>query len=244
MFSRGRFVRSLSLYVMTAGLWLTCISVSYGQKIVSLQKMYWFRYYNQLTISEKFIWHNEIENRRRFDVGTENQLIGHSHLHYNAGTWEPAVGVTLSRQQSYNTSTGVTSRLAEVRPFQEIAHKLKLSKKASLQNKLRVDERFLHRTVSGEATAEDSFVLRLRYRIQLNYQISTKGSLKVSDELFVNTNNGVWYDQNRFYIGYEQALSKTFGLEAGYMHNYWQRKENTYLDRHIVRITLSHRIRL
>ncbi|MDJ1496637.1 DUF2490 domain-containing protein [Cytophagaceae bacterium DM2B3-1] len=237
-------MRSLILYVITAGLWLTCISVSYGQKIVSLQKMYWFRYYNQLTISEKFIWHNEIENRRRFDVGTENQLIGHSHLHYNAGTWEPAVGVTLSRQQSYNTSTGVTSRLAEVRPFQEIAHKLKLSKKASLQNKLRVDERFLHRTVSGEATAEDSFVLRLRYRIQLNYQISTKGSLKVSDELFVNTNNGVWYDQNRFYIGYEQALSKTFGLEAGYMHNYWQRKENTYLDRHIVRITLSHRIRL
>lgn len=228
-------------YVLLTGLFWSFAVVGYAQVTTTYESMYWLRYYNQWTISQKWVWHNEVDNRRLFNNSIQNQVIAHSHLHYRAGAWEPAIGMTFSWQHAYNPVSAHTLTVPEVRPFQEINHRTKLSRKASLQQRLRLDERFVHNTESGEITTGYTFSFRPRYRIQLNYQISEKIMLKANDELFVYLRKQ-WFEQNRIYTGIEYSCTKKLGIELGYMHLYQQRKADAFVMRHIGRLTLHHRL--
>ncbi|MDH4297706.1 MAG: hypothetical protein OEV74_15615, partial [Cyclobacteriaceae bacterium] len=58
---------------------------AHSQRTVTPQYLYWIHYQNQLVLSPKYYWVNEIENRRFFNPDVENQLIAHSHFHYKPG---------------------------------------------------------------------------------------------------------------------------------------------------------------
>ncbi len=49
-----------------------------AQKNVTHQSLYWIRYYNQLSLNQKWTWHNEIDDRRFFENNTQHHLIVHS----------------------------------------------------------------------------------------------------------------------------------------------------------------------
>jgi hypothetical protein len=128
-----------------------------------------------------------------------------------------------------------------------------LTKRLIIQQRLRIDERFIHKNNGKELLDGYDFNFRFRYRLQVTYRINKLEAtnatiLKLSDELIVNAGKNIVYnhfDQNRIYVGIEQGINKTISAELGYLHWYQQRASgNQFFDRDIIRFTLNHKIKL
>lgn len=221
-------------------------------KEVTYQTLYWTRYYNQLSFHPKWTWHNEIDNRRFLQANKQHHLIIHSHLHYKVlPNVDLAGGFTYSRQSPQNPDATVDLVIPELRPFQEVNLNIPFGKWFVLAQRLRIDERFIHKN-NGKILLEGyDFNFRMRLRTQALLSLSRKNtlynsSLKLANELMVNAGGGILlnqFDQNRIYIGFEQNLGKKLAIELGYLH--WYQQRNTgyqFFSRNITRLTIYHRI--
>jgi hypothetical protein len=232
---------------------LLCLGVR-AQKDVSHQSLYWLRYYNQLRINEKWAWHNEIEDRRFFINNQQHHLIAHTRLYYKIlSNTDIAFGLTYSRQSPQFINAIATLIVPEIRPNQEIDVSNTLAKRLILQHRLRIDERFMRKNNGEELLDGYDFNFRFRYRLQVNYRLSSdsaknKTTFKVSNEIMLNTGKNIVYnqfDQNRIYAGCEQELNKKISVELGYLHWYQQRAvENQFFDREILRLAIFHKLTL
>lgn len=232
----------------------SCTLLRSQSRQVSYQSLYWVRYYNQLNISPKWTWHNEFDNRRFFEGNTQHHFISHTHLHYRFHpNVEAALGLTYSRQSPQFPHTPNRLVIPEIRPFQEIILTTPFTKRFSLSQRLRIDERFIHHNNSSTLLEGYNFNWRFRYRLQATFLLSKIGAkhptgLKVSDELMVSAGKNIvfnYFDQNRFYVGIEHSFTKHFALEMGYLRWYQQRNTGFQVfSRDIVRLTLYHRIKL
>jgi hypothetical protein len=234
------------------------VLLNYGIKAqtkqVTNQGLYWMRYYNQLSLNEKWTWHNEIEERRFFENNQHHHLIMHTRLHYkffkNA---DVAFGLTYSLQSPQDPNAKIDLIVPELRPVQELNFTQPITKRLTFQQRLRIDERFIHSNNGKELTDGYDFNFRFRYRLQLSYKLNQEdtklsSTLKLSDELMLNAGKNILYnqfDQNRLYVGLEQGLNKNFSVELGYLYWYQQRASgNQFFDRDIVRLTVFHKVKL
>jgi len=218
---------------------------------LTTQRLYWTRYYNQLTINSKWVWHNEIDNRRFFQNNHQHHLIMHSHLHYKMpNNIEIAMGFTYSRQSPQFPDVPSNLVVPELRPFQEITLSSPFSKRFVLSQRVRIDERFIHKNNGKVLEDGYDFNFRFRYRLQAIYLLSKINSkypttLKIADEVMFNAGKTIvfnHFDQNRIYVALEQVLNKNLSFEAGYMH--WYQQRNTgyqFFKRDILRLTLYHK---
>jgi hypothetical protein len=223
-------------------------------KQVINQSLYWVRYYNQLSINKKMTWHNEFEDRRFFENNQQHHFIMHSRLHYKIlQNADVAFGLTYSLQSPQDPNSTSDLVVPEIRPVQEINYSNPITKKLTIQHRLRIDERFIHKNDSKVLLDGYDFNFRFRYRLQASYKFSkeeskTTTTLKVADELMLNAGDKIVYnqfDQNRVYVGVEQGLNKNFAIELGYLHWYQQRASGyQFFDRDIIRLTIYHKIKL
>lgn len=230
-------------------------SFAYAQpKEVAHQTLYWTRYYNQFTIHKQWVWHNEIDNRRFLSNSQQHHLIMHTHLHYRLHpNADIALGLTYSRQSPQFPDATLTLVVPEIRPFQEFNFIQPINKRLIVSHRFRVDNRFFRKNNGKYLLEGHDFNFRFRYRFQATYLLSKlenkyPATLKIADELMVNAGQNIvmnHFDQNRIYVGLEQALSKHFAVELGYMH--WFQQRNTgyqFFNRNILRFTVFHRINL
>ena len=82
------------------------------------------------------------------------------------------------------------------------------------------------------------WAMRLRERLTISTPMTQNLSMVISNEIFMNLNHTNWIitqtlDQNRAYIGIEQALSKSAFLSIGYMNQY-QSTANKQFDQVLV----------
>ncbi|MFN8346116.1 MAG: DUF2490 domain-containing protein [Spirosomataceae bacterium] len=229
-------------------------SVAAQPKEVEKQVLYWTRYYNQWTLSPKWSWHNEVDNRRFLKPNKQHHLIFHSHVHYRLlQNVDFALGFTYSRQSPQLPDATAELIVPELRPFQEVNVSTTLAKRFSLTQRFRLDERFIHKN-NGKALLDGyDFNWRFRYRLQASLLVSKQAgpyqtNLKLADELMVNAGRTIGFnqfDQNRIYAGVEQSFGKNIALELGYLHWYQQRSLGyQFFSRDIIRFTLHHRIKL
>jgi len=235
---------------------LIFIASGYGhaQKSTTHQNLYWLRYYNQLSINQKFIWHNEIEERRFFQNNKANNLIIHSRLHYKIKpNLDVAAGLTYSEQGSQSPNTTTNFKVPEIRPVQELNYTLPISRKFALQQRLRLDQRFIRSNDGSELQHGYRFNLRFRLSFQLLYKLNSDTSkkqttVKIANELMINAGKNITYnqfDQNRIYIAIQQDFNKNIALELGYLKIYQQKAVgNQFLNRDIFRLSLYHRLRI
>lgn len=224
-----------------------------AQKTIINQSLYWLRYYNQLNINKKWTWHNEIDDRRFFENNRQHHLIMHSRMHYKIfPIADIALGLTYSLQSPQDPNSTTCLVVTELRPVQEINLNNPLSKRFSIQQRLRIDERFIRRNDGIDLLEGYSFNFRFRYRLQASYKINKEEAknplvLKVADELMINAGHNIIYnqfDQNGIYAGFEQGINKNISAELGYLHWYQQRAiGNQFFDRDIIRFTLYHKIK-
>lgn len=219
----------------------------HGQQDVFKQYTYWLRYQNQLNFSPRLYWNNEIDNRRFFDPDVALQFITHSRLHYKTGRWDVAGGLTYSLAFAQKPELGYEKAMAEIRPVAEASYEIPIGK-IFLQNRLRIDNRFLQTDPEQSVLKESRYIMRFRYRAQLRIPVKTNAenvttiSVRLADEIMFNS-KGNTFDQNRVYATGEFRLTKNLSLETGYIYIYQQRfRTEEFFERHVVRFSVLHRI--
>lgn len=223
------------------------VTLALGQSVVHTQSLYWIRYQNQLNITPKFYWINEIDNRRFFAPDVENQLIAHSRLHYVKDRWNFGAGLTLSWIYAQIPENGYSHSVAEIRPVVEGAYEFPAGK-VSIQQRVRIDNRFVQESQDQSVWENSFYVFRFRYRLQAKMPIkvnddgATTISLKVSEEIMLNNKENT-FDQNRISAFTEFALNKKLTLETGYTYVYQQRYgKEEFFSRHVVRFSIIHNL--
>jgi hypothetical protein len=240
-------------FIVSLALFLAFLNAD-AQKVVTHQSLIWYRYYNQLHFSSKLVWHNEFELRRFLEYNQRHHFIMHSRLHYKfAKNADVGGGVTYSRQSAQFPNVAINLVVPEIRFVQEINYTIPLSSRVNLQQRFRVDERFI-RINDGENLLEGhTFNWRFRFRLQAAFRLNKNAEkkntiLKIFNELMVNAGSNILYnqfDQNRIYVGVEQVLGKGFSVELGYLKWYQQTAAgNLFFSRDIIRLALLHNIRL
>lgn len=222
---------------------------TFAQKNYYSQDLYWIRYQNQLYFSPSVYWNNEFDNRRYFSPNLEAQFIFHSRLHKKIKRFDFGGGLTYSVAYTNRPENGYRPPRREIRPVIEGSHEFPF-KMMFIQNRIRIDSRFLQSDPEVPLLEESDFVIRFRYRLQVRIPIVKNDSgnpmftLKVSDEIMFNSNEN-FYDQNRVYILGDFVLNKNVTLEAGYIYidqHAYGREE--FYARNVLRFSVNHRINL
>ncbi len=222
-------------------------SAALSQRLVNDQALYWIRYQNQLIFSPKIYWTNEVDNRRFFHPDVQNQTIFHSHLHYKKNRWDFGGGMTLSWVFAQKPENGSSNVVTEIRPVIEVNHELPIGK-IFLQNRIRVDSRFLEEDSEKNIFEESIYVWRFRYRIQFripiikNTENVPRVTLRIADEIMFNHIRNT-FDQHRIYASADLFLSKSISLETGYIYIYQQRfGGDEFFQRNVLRFSILHKI--
>jgi hypothetical protein len=96
-------------------------------------------------------------------------------------------------------------------------------------HRLRNEQRWQQLVANDKRTGEWRFTDRVRYQFYIVVPVSSNKyvpRLALSDEILVHFGKPVVYntfDQNRFFVGIRQQLSKTMSFDFGYMHVYQQK---------------------
>ncbi len=229
------------------------ISVKAQDKQVTHQALYWTRYYNQISLNDKWTWHNEVDNRVFFENNKHQNLIVHSRLHYKfLKNADLAIGFTYSLQGPQDPNSKSNLIIPELRPVQELNFNSTISNRLAILQRLRIDERFIRKNNGVELLEGYNFNFRFRYRLQAAYKFQKVAAkitttLKISDELMFNCGKNIVYnqfDQNRFYLGIEQVINKNISAELGGMYLFQKRSSGyQFFDRDIIRFTIYHKLR-
>ena len=235
-----KFTHSLFLF-------LTCLCLqAQTEKNIDHQSLLWTRYYNLLTLNNKWSIHSEFDNRIFINPVTENLYemrfqgrykinkdieIGTGFAYFSVATQVPEVTFDF--------------RLPEYRVQQDISWKQEHGK-FMLNQRFQVEERFIHNANKEGLLSGTTFFWRFRYRLQGEYNFWKKENqyLKtiVYDELMINGGKNVvknTFDQNRIYAGLQYGVNKNIALELGYLNSFQQRASGIdYFNRDIIRLIL------
>lgn len=120
------------------------------------------------------------------------------------------------------TVTGWKTFSNENRIYQQ-AQLISKTGKVSILQRLRNEQRWQQKIVNDKATGQNKFTDRVRYLISFNIPVFKNPkypTLILSDELCVQFGKEVVYntfDQNRFFTGLRQKITKDLSFDLGYM---------------------------
>ena len=225
---------------------------SQTEKNVDHQSLLWTRYYNMLTLNNKWSIHTEFDNRVFINPVEENLYLFRIHGRYklnkslNFGT-----GFAYFSVSTQNPEIPIDYNIPEYRVQQDITWKQDFTN-FSLQQRFQIEERFFHNSNATNILYGTTFFWRFRYRLQGEYAFwnTENQSLKavVYDELMINGGENVvknTFDQNRIFIALRYGATKDISFELGYLNSFQQRGSGVdYFDRDIIRFTFFHKINL
>lgn len=147
--------------------------------------------------------------------GQRSQFITHQHLHRNLGNKDIAIGYTFSNALVYEDRFA----RSEHRVFLEGNYDLKI-KKASLQQRLRVEERFFTDNLLTESD-EQEIRPRFRYRFMYGIGLGPSTRLNIFDEVFLQSRSvsRKIFDTNRLGISINQKIAQNLTFDVGYMYS-------------------------
>ena len=216
-----------------------------GQRQVYHENLYWVRYQTNISLSTNKYLNAEIDNRRLFNPDIQNQVIMHLRFHYESGGWDFGAGVTGGLVYASTAKSGSSQgAVAELRPVMEGSYEFN-ARKAAVQNRLRIDHRFIEDDPGQSVISSSDYTPRARYRLQWKNAILKNRNghpwlgCRISNEIMVNFQKNL-LDQNRIYAACDVSISEMFSFEAGYIYVYQQRlgQEGTYFSRNVLRISI------
>lgn len=208
----------------------------------------WSALFNTIKTGKKTSLLNDFQLRSTDELNHVQTLLLRSGLQYSVSK---KLGLTLGYAYIPNRreTGGVSGYLPEHRIWQQLLYNHKTGP-VIVSHRFRFEERFIPRAkIENNELKSDGYgnAYRLRYFIRniipFNDQPAfTKGMFAaLQDEVFINTGNtsnvnGKAFDQNRLYIAAGYRLSKMFDLEAGYMYQYIQGRNNASTHNHIAQL--------
>jgi hypothetical protein len=232
---------------------LICFAAqSQTDKKIDHQSLLWTRYYNILTLNNKWSLHSEFDNRIFLNPVEQNLFLLRMHSRYKINNdWDIGAGVAY-----FSVATQVPEQtfhfdIPEYRIQQDISWKQNLGK-VTLSNRFQIEERFFHNANKDGLLSGTTFFWRFRYRLQGEYNFWKKENqyLKaiIYDELMINGRENIvknTFDQNRIYVALQCGINKNITLELGYLNSFQQRANGVdFFNRDIIRFTFFHKITL
>ena len=234
---------------------LVCFaSKAQTKKNVDHQSLLWTRYYNQLTLNNKWSLHTEFDNRIFTNT---NPIKENLHLLRLQGRYKINANIELGGGFAYFAVTtqdpevSFDFRIPEYRGQQDITWKQDFGN-FTLNQRFQIEERYIRNANKEGLLSGTTYFWRFRYRLQGEYSCWKKENqyLKaiVHDELMINSGKNVvknTFDQNRIYAALQYGVNKNIALELGYLNSFQQRASGVdYFDRDIIRFSFFHKINL
>jgi hypothetical protein len=208
-------------------------SPSFGQnnRLNTSNQIGWYTYFGTFKLSNKVGLHTEYQFRRTHLITDWQQSLLRVGLNY---TVHPAVllrvGYGWIETFPYGEFplNGYGKQFTEHRIFQMAQLSQKIGK-VDFSHRFMLEQRFVGKYASADATREAEFPLLHRMRYMVRMQIPLKGTevqdktpyLAVYDEVFVGFGeyvNANVFDQNRIGVLLGYRFNKTFRLEGGYLN--------------------------
>lgn len=240
-------------FTHTLFLFLTCSFLhAQTEKNIDHQSLLWTRYYNLLTINEKWSIHSELDSRIFLNPVKENLYEFRVQGRYKIDdNFEVGTGFAYFSVATQVPEITTDFNVPEYRGQQDIIWKQDIGKITLLQ-RFQIEERFFHNINNEGLLPGTTFYWRFRYRLQGEYSFWKKENqfLKaiLSDELMINRGKNVvknTFDQNRIYAALQYGINKNITLELGYLNSFQQRASGVdYFNRDIIRFTFFHKINL
>lgn len=224
----------------------TFTSVALAQKQTTYQRVAWGRYYLRLKLNDKWMLHQEAEERVYTSPWRHHHFLERTQLGYTINSaWNINLGFVFALQsQPQDPRIREYDNIAELRPQMEVGNKQKLTDRWQLGHRYRADFRFFEQN-DGSFKFSNT---RLRYQVELQYKLNEHLTIKAFDELHLNLGKSVLYnvfDQNRYGTSLQWSLNKHFGVEFGYFNWFQQRPSGKdFYNRDIWRLTFHHSIHL
>lgn len=222
------------------------------EKNVDHQSLLWTRYYNQLTINNKWSVHTEFDNRIFLKPTEENLYVLRLQGRYKINPeFEVGGGFAYFSVATQNPDITYDFNVPEYRTQQDITWKQDIGS-ITLNQRFQVEERFFHNANKEGLLPGTTFSWRFRYRLQGEYSYWKKENQYLKaiayDELMINAGESIvknTFDQNRIYAALQYGVNKNIALELGYLKSFQQRASGVdYFDRDIIRFTFYHKIKL
>jgi len=217
------------------------------ERKVTNQSFSLFTYVNQVDISSKISILNDIQERNFVRPLKQSQFYIRSQFSYQLKkNWTVNTGIAYYRSSPSNPYSLSKLVLPEIRLNQDLSYKIHLNS-VNLSNRLRLEERFIHKSLNDSLINGSNFKTRLSYTFYFEYYLSKKRDLhglmlKASDGIYVYTNKR--FDQNRFYTGLSYQLENNLSLELGYIKSYQQLSSgHVYYNRNMASLTVNHKIK-
>jgi hypothetical protein len=212
----------------------------------------WFFYLNTVSLDAKKKWslHTDIQLRSTDEWKQTETFIFRPGLNYHISK-KDIVTLGYALIEGWRTLGGVRDGLAEHRIWQQYIL-LQPFKKASLQHRFRLEERFIPvAEVSGDELKRSNTLYSTRFRYFFRALIPFKSEkvfkkgayAALQEELFFNIThtsnvNEKLFDQNRAYAAFGWRFSPSLDLEAGYMNQYIIGRGAAFTNNHIMQLAL------
>lgn len=139
------------------------------EKIVDHQSLLWTRYYNQLSINDKWSIHSEFDNRIFVNPTEENLYLIRIHGRYKINKdIEVGAGCAYFSVETQIPEVTTEFRIPEYRIQQDISWKNEYGN-ITLSQRFLVEERFFHKANKEGLEPGTNFNWRFRYRLQGEY---------------------------------------------------------------------------
>ena len=186
----------------------------------------WMGLQMPVIFTSKWQWHNDAGFRTIGLSRYAYQYLYRTGAKYNFNKeWNIATGLafflTRNSDQKSDHEFGKEFRL-----WHELNHNRQTNQGFSLQNRIRIEERWF----GNVQNKPPYFALRFRYRLAVTEKISTKWSIQLADEYMQQyTNDNFSFNQNRLMVSAIYTFNNTAQLQFGYM---WQLRPAS-LSQHI-----------
>ena len=194
---------------------LTFYNIGFAQSSAEQAQGSWFVFINQHRFNTKLTALTDIQHRSWEFAQNFNQLLLRSTLYYPLNS-EFKLGVGygyIATDPSFETLED-EKNTSEHRLHTDLMFTRSFSHGAWI-NRYRLEQRYL----SNDADAYDASQ-RLRYMSRINYKLTSKFSLSVFDEIFLNLQRPV-FSQNRLYFGMGYQATPLLNVQLGYMKNHF-----------------------
>lgn len=238
--------------ILSLPLFFVLFSQAQTEKKIDNQSILWSRYYNLLTLNEKWSLHSEFDNRLFLKPVTENLFVIRSQVRYKAtNTIELGGGIGYFPVATQDPENTTDFMIPEFRGQQDVVWKNTIGK-IQLSQRFQIDERFIRNASKTGLLPRTTFNWRFRFRIQAEYDIWKKDNryLKtiVYEEILLNAGKSIvknTFDQNRVYAALQYGFNKKIAVELGYLNSFQQRASGVdYYDRDIIRLSIFHKLQL
>jgi Protein of unknown function (DUF2490) len=216
--------------------------LSSAQKQITSQPQIWFKYFLKVPINSHWQIRQEIDDRNYINPSRQSQFLERTHLQRNLGDgWITSLGFTYSEVATpANPNINLYVNNRELRPSLEIGHLSKINDQWSFHQRIWNEFRFFQQNDKSYRYSN----IRLRYKIEADFELSSLLSFFAFEELHINLGKKIvfnTFDQNRFGIGCEISPIKNIGFEFAFI-NWFQQKSsgNEYYNRNILRFALNH----